>query len=309
MELHVCGISNLSLWHTIRRAAGTWFQFGDVKRVVLAQNPGSPDPGIISGDVSCAKVGLELHVCVSNGNGQLWHTIRRADAIGSWFPFDDVGGDFGLPGRFVRVGAAELNPLLHVCGVTDDGRLWHAARVRDSWSRFENVKNMVLADNPGSPDPGNFSDVDCAGRAGELHVCAVTEDGNLWHTIRRTNGTWFPFGNVKDQAGHNVGLTGRPALFRSVGTSGIGHQLNVSATTRAGDLLHTVRRPLDGSWLPWSVETGTGFQDVGCAGIGNDFHVCVVMSDGRLLHSMATPFGNMEGQAGERGDFQFVSAD
>jgi hypothetical protein len=39
------------------------------------------------------------------------------------------------------------------------------------------------------------------GETSPLNLLGVTSDGNLWHTIRRSDGTWFSFGDVKAQAG------------------------------------------------------------------------------------------------------------
>src|SRR5215217_173575 len=109
--LHLAGAtSDGHLWHTIRRADGSWFGFGDVEVE-------TGDRGTIV-DVDLQNIGQEVHLCAVNSIGQLWHTIRRAD--GSWFPFGDVKEQAGDRGNFIKVGIAEVNSELHVCGVTDD---------------------------------------------------------------------------------------------------------------------------------------------------------------------------------------------
>jgi hypothetical protein len=57
-----------------------------------------------------------------------------------------------------------------------------------------------------SNDPGEFQAVSCAGVEGELQVVGVTEDGEMWHTIRHANGSWQPsFGDVKAQESNDPG--------------------------------------------------------------------------------------------------------
>jgi hypothetical protein len=149
--LHFCGItfdhagvaSNM-LNHALK-SGSTWTPFGDVRSVVLAENPGSFDPGLFH-LVSCAGIDGELHICAIS-SGRLFHTIRRAN--GTFSPFGDV--------------------------VT-----------------------AVVGGNPGSPSPSGLGSVSCAGVNGELHILCVDAAGALWHTIRRADGTFFPFGDVKD---------------------------------------------------------------------------------------------------------------
>jgi hypothetical protein len=45
-------------------------------------------------------------------------------------------------------------------------------------------------------------------------MAAVTADGGLWHTIVYPNGTWQPFGDVKEQARN-------PGSFVSVAVDGL----------------------------------------------------------------------------------------
>ena len=149
-QLHFCGttfdsqgIRQNVLEHALRPSGGPFTPFRDVRSDVLAQNPGSLDPGLFH-LVSCAGLDGALHICTIS-SGRLFHTIRRAN--GTFFPFGDVVG-------------------------------------------------VVVAQNPGSPRPMNLGSISCVMVNGELHVLCVDSAGMPWHTIRRADGTWFPFGDV-----------------------------------------------------------------------------------------------------------------
>ncbi|MCC6604754.1 MAG: hypothetical protein IT327_16210, partial [Anaerolineae bacterium] len=151
-----------------------------------------------------------------------------------------------------------------------------------------------------------FKDESTATINGELHLCAVTTDGHLWHTIRRTDGSWYLFGDVEGQ-------TGDVGLLVSVDCAAIAGELHVCAVASDGRLWHTIRRA-DGGWYPFGdVEGQTGdrgqISKVSCAGSSAGLHVCAVSSDGRLWHTIRRPdggwypFGDIEGQTGDRGSF------
>jgi len=53
--------------------------------------------------------------------------------------------------------------------------------------------------------------VACAAVRGDLHVCGTTTDGGMWHAVRRSDGSWIGFGDVKNVAGRH------PGTFTSVG--------------------------------------------------------------------------------------------
>lgn len=155
---------------------------------------------------------------------------------------------------------------------------------------------------------GSFSQSACAGLADQLQLCAVTNDGRLWHTIRYTN-SWQAFGDVQSQTGNGGSIT-------AVACAAVNDNLQVCAVNSEGRLWHTLRTP--NSWTSWGdVEGQAGdrgaFQQVSCAGIGGDLHLLGVNSDGRLWHTIRyaagnwQAFGDVAGQTGDVGAFANVS--
>jgi hypothetical protein len=76
--------------------------------------------------------------------------------------------------------------------VSAEGGMWH---FRFYGSELVDVKAQ-------SGDPGHFVTVGC-GWQDELHVCGITDDGAMWHTIRHLDGSWAShFESVCAQAGN-----------------------------------------------------------------------------------------------------------
>jgi hypothetical protein len=90
------------LWHTMRRANGTWTGLGDV-------NGQFAIPGPVAA-VSAAGDGVsgETQFMFTTGDGHLWHTLRRQN--GSWTGLGDVEGVFAIPGPAAEVAAAMGTP-------------------------------------------------------------------------------------------------------------------------------------------------------------------------------------------------------
>jgi hypothetical protein len=197
--LHVVCIDDArNLWHTIRLIDGTWLPFGDVRDVVLRQNPGSFNPAAFDG-VDCAGVINDLHVCLQSGN-EVAHTIRRID--GSWFPFGDALSAARAPSGVVfSIAATGVNGQLNLCAAIRTGNgetestvhsLFLAIRASTgSWRQFENFG-------------GSFDDVACAEDGTQLHFCGSTFDPKgirhraLEHALRPSGGGPFtPFADVR----------------------------------------------------------------------------------------------------------------
>ncbi len=327
--VHVCALpgdsevplASWEAWHTIRAANGRWQKFGNVRlQFDIPQ----------FSDVACVGIDLELHLVgvtkATGAPGGLLYLTRSAN--GTWQRFWDLLSTSNIP--FQAVSLAQVystvlllkvpainktgqpvaakpifdDPVLHVCGVTTDGGLWHTIRSADG--KWQNWGNVKLAAGAGV-DPGKFTNVGCAGINGDLHIAAVTIEGGLWHTIRFADGTWQKFGDVR-------GATGSTASFQAVSVAGLelNKSLHVCGVTTDGGLWHTIRSA-DGKWQNWgNVKLAAGdrgkFTDVGCAGTAfSALHLVAVTTkggEGGLWHTIRfangtwQQFGDVKGETG-----------
>jgi hypothetical protein len=195
--------------------------------------------------------------------GELLYKRQRTD--GTWNLFTTLSGGIGAsftpsrPYRFRRVAVARVGANLHVCGVTvtppsgtavDPGKLLHGVRVDNPggapelrmWTGWDDVRTLTSSMLP------TVADVGCAGvtnltTGGEqLHVCVVTDDGHLLHSIQDSPTSWEAFGDVAAQAG-NMGPFTRVACAANNG------QLYVVAVTTSGRALFTIRGAT--AWRPF----------------------------------------------------------
>jgi hypothetical protein len=302
IQLHLSGVSaDGNLLRTTRFDSGSWLSFEDV------QAKAGPIP--FPRDVSIQSFDNNLHICVTDNFGQLWHAIRHID--GSWQSFINVKTFTGHLGVILKVAIGRVGSTyggeLHVCGVTGDAHLWHTIRRADgSWLPFRDVEGPA-------GERGAMDALACAGNgAGELHLCATSGDGHLWHTIRRADGAWFPFGDVEGQAGER-------GDFIDVDCAVINNELHVCGVTTDGHLWHTIRRT-DGSWDSFADVEGQAGERGDFARIaitelyGGQLEVVGITGCLELWHTIRRadgtwiPFSDVEGKVGERRKFLAVSA-
>jgi hypothetical protein len=124
----------------------------------------------------------------------------------------------------------------------------------------------------------------------ELHFVGVVQDGRLWYTIRRANGTWFHLGDIRKEAG-NESLRFVSALCASTDKD-----LQVAGVTNDGGLYHTLRSA-DGKWTPFgNVRTEIGDHGdaayVFCAKSGKDFHLAYISTKGKIWGTVRKPDGH-----------------
>lgn len=288
------------VWNATHEADFSWIPFAQL----------TPPAGSALVDASHAGSVDDLwHICATTADGGLWHTMSMGE---QWL---DVRRVTANPGGFGRVGMATVFGELHICSITPyDGNIWHVSRHTDgSWQpSFINVKSQTS-------NPGHFIDVDCAGAAGDLHLCGITTDGNLWHTIRHIDGTWqSSFEDVKSK-------TSNPGAFIDVSCAGVADELHLCGVTSDGGLWHTIRH-MDGTWSPFfDVKNQAGnpsspseippaFVDCSIAGVNGDLQLCGVTSDGSLWLTIRHAgdwwelFENVTSQSGSQGSLLSVSA-
>jgi uncharacterized protein YkwD len=181
---------------------------------------------------------------------------------------------------------------LHLTAVTSDGKLWHTIRYTNgNWAPFSDVKAHTGA--PGSIVAAAVQVIG-SGAGSALHLGAITSDGRLWHTIRQSDGSWLPFGDVAARAGDR-------GQFVSVALANVNDELHVCGVTSDGKLWHTIRDS-NGNWTPFgdvkgqSGDPGT-FTRVAAtmmtdASTGaQELYVLGVTSNGQLYETVRHPDG------------------
>src|SRR6266700_550437 len=220
------------LWHTLRRADGSWQGLGDVQSQCTI--PGPVTVVAAAGDGTAG----ETQYMFATADGHLWHTLRRAD--GSWAGLEDVQGKFAIPGPVTAVAAAGDGTAgeTQYMFATADGHLWHTLRRADgSWTGLGDVQSQFTI-----PGPVMVVAATGDGTAGETQYMFATADGHLWHTLRRADGSWQGLGDVQSQ----FTIPGPVTAVAAAGDGTAGETQYMFATTD-GHLWHTLRRA-DGSW-------------------------------------------------------------
>ncbi|MFJ7160005.1 trypsin-like serine protease [Streptomyces sp. NPDC101118] len=208
--------------HTVRKADGTWGSFGDVNQAA------SPLSNVTQ--LSAVSIGYELHV-VAVANGRPYHTVRRQD--GTWTVFGDVTGAAGPIGTVTAVATAHTAGQLQVIAVSG-GKAYHTLRATNgTWTKWGDVAGAAGATGP-------VTAVAMAGTGSDAHVVIATDNGTQqYHSLRKGDGTWTPFGNLTPYLGQ--------ITVKSLGAGSVDGELQLAATTADGKVLHTTRRA-NGTW-------------------------------------------------------------
>ncbi|MFG3190803.1 hypothetical protein [Streptomyces omiyaensis] len=180
--------------------------------------------------VTAAAIDTDLHV-VAVADGKVFHTLRNAD--GHWTPFGDLSAVAGPLGTVTRAAIASVGGALQVVTVSG-GKAHHTLRTPSGhWTAWGDV---TRAAGPTGPVTG----VAIAGVADDAHVVVATDNGTRqYHSVRRADAGWEPFGEL---TGHLGGGT-----VRSLSAARVDGELQLAAVTADGKVVHTVRHA-DRTW-------------------------------------------------------------
>lgn len=146
-------------------------------------------------NISCANQNNALHiVCVTRSAGAtgLWHIMRRPDT--TWTVWGNVEEQAGRLGGLDGVACAGIGNFLHVLALEGQRlptRLYHTVRNSGdgAWIPWNNVEHHTGR-------TGTIDRVICAAVGAELQVVVRVNGNQILHTIRKADGSWWPWGTV-----------------------------------------------------------------------------------------------------------------
>ncbi|MFD6338887.1 hypothetical protein [Streptomyces sp. NPDC060131] len=227
-----------NIWHNIRRPDGRWQGWNallaaDNKKVGFA----AEDIALTTapnGDAQIVAVGKD---------GYAYHNIRFAD--GSWQGWASMPGhDAGLL-KATRVAAARMpDGSAQVLVFGGDGRMRLGTRAADgAWSAWKTVAGV------NAPDFAGSALSIAAVPNGDSQIAAIGNDGNVWHTTYRADGSWSDWGLP-------AGVSGGTMEASAVSLAGMPDgSVQVAAVGRDGNVYHGVRSS-GGDWTPFRRVSG-----------------------------------------------------
>ncbi|WP_053790671.1 S1 family peptidase [Streptomyces sp. XY332] len=222
-DTHVLAISNSGgLFHTIRKADGTWTGFGNVGDIA----------GVLGNltQVSAVSIGNDVHV-VAVADGKIFHTMRNG--AGEWTIFGNLASVAGPIGTVTAAATAGAGGQLQVTAISG-GKAFHTIRnTAGKWSIWGNVAGAASPTGP-------ITAVTMAGTGSDAHIIIATDNGaHQYHAIRKGDGNWETFGDLKDVLG--------TITAKSVGAAAVNGELQLAVTTADNKALHTIRHT-DRTW-------------------------------------------------------------
>ncbi|MEU9075901.1 hypothetical protein ACFYUY_19455 [Kitasatospora sp. NPDC004745] len=242
-----------NVYHTVRYTSGSWQPWGALtdfngKQMAASQVSIAVGP---DGSAQVLAVGADT---------VLYHAIRSAN--GSWSAFQPLVLKDGSPMKAGRVSIA-VGPdgSSQTLAIGGDGVVYHTVRAADgSWTPFQ----PVLGTDGG---PVHASDVSiAANRDGSAQLLVIPGDGNVYHEIRRSDGSWTGFAPIDGVGTPTMAASQASITITPDGTA------QVLAIGNDGNVYHRSRNS-DGSWTGFAPIAGAygastfNAQRVGIAGM------------------------------------------
>ena len=188
-SLHVLGVDNGMLRHTIRTASG-W-------------RPNFTPLTIPAGEGALTAVGCRGRRRAAAGRGDRRRAVASAaQHVGTWSDCTKIVTP-AAAGAFTAVSCAGFSGFLHVVGIGAKGgssNLWHTIRKSDG-SRQTSVGNIRM------PAMTDRSPLPAARPLARICTCSAVNNGDVWHTMR------YGRADLEVELGHAAGA-GRPGCVR-----------------------------------------------------------------------------------------------
>lgn len=256
---------------------------------------------VIFSMMNVANFGWDLAEIIQDSTGNWGSFTPMSALVPAGLQGGPIGSDLGRTANFQRISAAVVGGVLNACAVEDRGQIEVNRLINGRWEGWTDVERATSGKTGIIPDGqftdvGQFVDVGCAsvmapaGGTEQLHICGVTADGKLWHSIETSPFMFTQFGNVQD-------VIGKVGDFTRVDCVGNQSQLHLVGVAKDGRGWHTMRIP-SGAWQQFENvfdQAGSGgiissfsgpFGDV-AIGFCNDY---VTPDDGRDVSQLNTVF-------------------
>jgi hypothetical protein len=249
-ELHVVAISSSSpgVWHTIRRADGSWIGFSDI-------SAGLPVGQRLEIAAGHANDGLAVTVDVG---GQIYTNTRAPD--GSYTGWMWLGGESGYGADFRDLDGAGMG-WARLLSASASGSV-----TLQSWWYNWLIWGVDVESVAG--EVGYLTGSSVTPVYSDLHVIARDDNSSsLWHTVQRGDGTWQPFEDLDAFLGR-LG----PGSSRNLASTEMNGEYHIVSTAYPDRLFFAVRWT-DGSWTgwedldPWFGPRPWQWRDVSLAGV------------------------------------------
>ncbi|MCM2425003.1 hypothetical protein [Streptomyces sp. RKAG337] len=279
----------------LARMQGDWSYSGIAENmnIVMTDDVNQNDSRVHAGELQRAIIALNAPRPTPH---MFYNAARNAD--GSWTaetPLSGVGDAFRFAGARESV-AAMPDGGVQLIGTGLDGNIYHNIHRADgTWQGWVGMGG-VGKPNFGSPDAAITGMPN-----GEAQTVAVGLDGNVYHNIRRTDGSWQGWRVLAGDGG-----TGQLKAIR-VAAAGMPDGSTQVLVFGKDGRMRLSTRAASGSWTDWSIVQGVNAPDFSGSALtiaalpNGDSQIAAIGNDGNVWHTIHRADGAWQGWGAPRG--------